>query len=129
MGKTILFIEDDMPTIDIYQTALTGAGFEVEVISWGGKAIEKIKEIEKGKAEKPDLVLLDLILPDINGIEVLKEIRGQEATKDLTVFILTNYTNKKMEKMGYDLKSERFLLKTDYAPRQLIELIKERLEK
>lgn len=128
MKKAILLIEDDIPTIDVYQTALEGAGFEVEVISWGEKAIARIKEIKEGKSQKPDLVLLDLILPDINGIKILEEIRRQEETKELPVFILTNYTSQELEKMGFGLKSEQFLLKTDYTPRQLVDLIKESLK-
>lgn len=129
MPQNILLIEDDIPTIDVYQTALKGAKFEVEVITFGEKAIERIKEIKEGRAQKPDLILLDLILPDINGIEVLKKIRAQEETKDIPVFILTNYISPELEKIGYELKSEKFILKTDLTPRQLIKLIKEKLKK
>ncbi len=128
MEKTILIIEDDMPTIDVYRMALKEAKFEVEIITWGGEAIERINKIKQGKAKKPDLVLLDLILPDMNGIEILEEIRRYEETKDLPVFILTNYTSRELEKMGYDLKVERYLLKTDFVPRQIVKLIKERLK-
>ena len=127
MKKTILFIEDDLPTIDVYKTALEKAGFDVDPMLLGEEAVRKIKEIEQGKAKKPDLVLLDLALPDINGIEVLEEIRKQKKTKDMLVFILTNYTNKELEEKGLFLKAEKYLLKTDYTPRELVELIKKEL--
>jgi len=127
MAKTILFVEDDLPTIEVYKTALENAGFEVEAMLLGEEAIRKIKEIEKGEAKKPDLVLLDLILPGINGIDVLEEIRGNEKTKDMPVFILTNYTDEELKKKGFLLKTEQYLLKTSYAPRELVEIVKDRL--
>jgi len=128
MPKTILLIEDDLAIIDVYTTVLEGAGFKVEAITLGAQAIEKMKDIKKGKAKKPDLLLLDLILPDINGIDILKAMRKEKETKDIAVFVLTNYTDRELEKMGYDLKSEKHLLKTDYTPTQLVKLIKKRLK-
>ena len=115
-GKKILLIEDDLATIEVYETIFKKAGFDIETIKWGEEALNRVKEIEENKSPKPDVVLLDLILPDINGIGVLKEIRKNEKTKDLLVFILTNYTDVQLEKMGYSLGSERYLLKTDYTP-------------
>ncbi len=129
MKKTILFIEDDLPTIDVYKTALEKAGFDVDPMLLGEEAIRRIKEIEQGKAKKPDLVLLDLALPDINGIEVLEEIRKQKKTKDMLVFILTNYTNKELEEKGLLLKVERYIIKTDYTPGELVKVIKKELKK
>ncbi len=90
--------------------------------------MERIKRIREGKEEKPDLLLLDLLLPDINGIELLQEIREHEKTKGLPVFILTNYTAPELREIGYDLKVEKYLLKTDWIPSKLAELVKERLE-
>jgi len=126
--KTILLIEDDLPTIDVYETAFKQAKFEIETISWGQDAVKRVKEIQEGKAGKPDIVLLDLILPDMNGLQVLEEIRKQEKTKNLPVFILTNYTSQELAKMGYDLVIEKYLTKTEYPPSQLVKVIKERLK-
>lgn len=127
--KKILFVEDDMATIEVYKTALVEAGFEVSPILFGKEAIRRIEEIDKGEAEKPDLVLLDLILPDINGLEVLEEIRKRKKTKELLVFILSNYTDKELEERGLLLKTERYLLKTDYTPRELAKLVKKEIGK
>ena len=128
MKKTILFIEDDLPTIEVYKTALEQAGFDVNPMLLGQEAIRRVKEIEQGQAKKPDLVLLDLILPDINGIEVLEEIRKHKGTKDMMVLILSNYTNEELEKRGLLLKAEKYLLKTDYTPSQLVEIVREKLK-
>ncbi len=128
MKKTILFVEDDIATIDVYKTALEEAGFDVEPMLLGEEAIRKIKEIEQGEAKKPDLVLLDLLLPDINGIEVLEEIRKHKKTKDLLVLIMTNYSSEELEEKGLLLKAEKYLLKTEHPPSKLVKLIKKELK-
>ena len=117
----ILFIEDDLPTVEVYKTALEHAGFKVEIALSGNDGIKKIK------AKKPDLVLLDFLLPDINGLEVLKEIRAQKNTKDIPIFILTNYTDEKLGQKGLFLKNEKYLLKTKHTPRELVEKVKKEI--
>ncbi len=126
--KLILFIEDDPSTIDVYKTALEIAGFEVEVLLSGEEAIKRMKEIEIGKARRPDLVLLDYILPDSDGIEVLKQIRKSKDTKDIKVFITTNYSIEELkQKKKVIVKGEKFVLKAEHPPSKMIALINKEL--
>jgi len=130
MKKRILLIEDDPEIIDIYTIALQDiANFKIEVIKLGYKALEWIKKLKEGKAKKPDLVLLDLILPDMNGLDILKEMKKVKETKDIPVFILTNYSSSQLRQLGFKLGSEKYLTKTKWPPSKLIPLIKERLKK
>lgn len=129
MKKTILIIEDDIATIDIYKTILERADFKVEVVRWGEEALEKIEKIKSGKTKKPDLVLLDLILPDISGMNVLEEMKKHKKTKDIPAFVLTNYADPEMEKRETKLKGDGYFLKTSYTPRKLVELIKKKMKK
>ena len=121
----LLIIEDDAPTIKLFKEIFPMAGFEIEVLDLGKKGVERMKEIREGKKEKPDLILLDLILPDINGIEVLKEARRYPETKNLKIYALTNYsnpeTNEELNKEGID----KILIKAQYSLKELIEIIKE----
>ncbi len=126
--KTILFVEDDLPTIEVYKIALNEAGFKVEAMLLGEEAIRRVEEIDKGETEKPDLVLLDLMLPDINGTEVLREIRKHEKTKDIPVFVLTNYANKEVQNRELHLEAEKCLIKTDYTPRELVKVVEKELK-
>jgi len=126
--KLILLVEDEPQIVEVYQIALNTAGFEVESIAMGRDVIEKMKKVRSGQLGKPDLILLDLILPDINGLEVLQEIRKYEETKNLSVIILTNYGDAELEKNGYDLGVEQYLVKAHYTPTQLAALIKGMLE-
>lgn len=133
MKKTILLIEDDPPTIEIYKTVLERAdSFKVEAITLGPDALERIKEIKGGKVRKPDLILLNLKMGGgVDGQDILKEIRKNEETKDIIVFIMSNHPWRILGELGYDVKlleKEVYLLKTDYTPGQLVKLIKERLK-
>jgi len=129
MAKTILFVEDDLPTIDVYKTALNKAGFRVQVVKLGKEAILRTKKMLKKGIKKPDLVLLDLILPDVNGIEVLREIKKHKETENIPVFVLTNYSDKKLIEMSKKLKASKFLLKADYTPTELAKFLKTKIRK
>jgi len=129
MAKKILLIEDEPMHIEIYEDALKKAGFEVETIDLGYKAIERIKEMKGKKAKKPDLVLVDLVLPDISGLEVLEEMRKYEETKDIPSFILTNYTDREIKEYGLkELAAEKYIVKIENTPSQIVEIIKKRLK-
>lgn len=125
--KKILLVEDDTAIIDVYKTALEAGGFEVEIITMGKDVIEKVDKLEKGEAEKPDLVLLDIVLPDMNGMEILKEMRKRDVSKDLPVLVLTNYSDKKLEEEGKALNAKRFVLKAACSPNNLVKIVGEEL--
>jgi len=126
--KKILLVEDDMATIEVYKRALEQAGFEVNPIITGGETVRRLQKMDKDPSQKPDLVLLDLILPDMDGIDILKVIRGLDNVKDVKVFILTNYGDKELEAKGLLLKTERYILKTDCVPTNLAKLVKKELK-
>ncbi|OGZ17854.1 MAG: hypothetical protein A2V72_00760 [Candidatus Nealsonbacteria bacterium RBG_13_37_56] len=128
MAKKILLIEDDLAITDVYQIAFKGAGFKVETLSDGQSTMDKVKDIQSGKENAPDLILLDIILPDINGMDILKEIKKDEKTKNIPLIILSNNTDVELKRMGYDLGNQRCLTKSQYTPTQLVEILKKELK-
>jgi len=127
-NKKVFLIEDDFAIIDVYSTAFKAAGIEFEVITLGKVALEKFKNIQEGKEEKPALILLDLMLPDINGLELLWKIRENEATKDIMVFIVSNYTSEALLNIKY-IKPDKFIVKSNITPTELTELVKAEIKK
>lgn len=128
--KYILWVEDDSQLIHLY-TELLGKEPEIKIefMIFGKQAIDRIKEIQEGKAEKPDLIMLDLLLPDVNGDKIMETIRQTPATKDIPVYILTNYGGEEMEaEMTETLNAQKYLIKTEWDPTKLSLLIKEALE-
>ena len=128
MKKTILLVEDDAALADVYKIAIRDLkNIDLEVASLGKKAMERIKGIEDGTIEKLDLVLLDLSLPDMNGIDILKEIRSNDKTKDIPVFVLSHYEINQIPELE-QIKPDKFIQKTSINPTQFVEIIKEQLK-
>ena len=82
--KNILLVDDDPLVIRMYQNKLTKDGYAVKTASNGEEALIQVMK------EKPDLILLDIMMPKMNGVETLKVLKGEEKTRDIPVIILTN---------------------------------------
>ena len=83
MAKKILVVDDERHIVLVVQGTLKSAGYEVITAADGKDALEKVE------AEKPDLVVLDEVMPDMDGFEVLKRLRKNPATRELPVIMLT----------------------------------------
>ncbi len=114
--KKILLIEDDLFLIDIYRTKLKSCGFNVIFVSNKDVALEKIKK------EKIDLVLLDIVLPEADGWEVLKNIK--QISRPPKVIILSNLGQKEEVEKGLNMGAEKYLIKASYTPSEVVEEIK-----
>lgn len=123
MNKKIILVEDDAAIIDIYKTMLEKSHFEVQVLSTGADVLKAVKEIAEGGAEKPAVLLLDMILPDMNGSEILSQIRKNPATKDMTVFILSNQENAG-DQLPEGIKADKIIIKANTTPTDLVAIIK-----
>ena len=123
--KKILLIEDEPFQIDIYEKIIREAGFEIESLQWGKEGLKRLEEIKARKKEKPDLILLDIILPDINGIAILEKAKADPELRDIPFFIFTNYSAPGLEKTAKDLGAEKHIIKTDVTSSQLVKLIKD----
>jgi len=123
----ILIIEDDISIIRLYKEAFKMAGLEIEILNTGKKGIERLREIREGEKEKPNLILLDLILPDMNGLSILKEAKKHPETKDIKIFALTNYSNPEINQELVKEGIDKILIKSQYSLKELINIIKEGL--
>jgi DNA-binding response OmpR family regulator len=120
--KHILLIEDDPFLIDIYTTKLKESGFGVEVATDGEAALRKVKE------KKPDLMVLDIVLPQIDGWEILRKVKSTPKLKNLKVIILSNLGQKEEVEKGVKLGATKYLIKAHYTPSQVVEEIKKVLK-
>ncbi len=121
--EKILIIEDDKFLLKLYSDKLRREGFEVLESLRGKEGLNKIF------TEKPDLVILDLILPGINGFEVLSEIKLNPKTKNIPVIILTNLGQQSDIRKGLELGAAAYLVKAEFFIEQLPILVKENLAK
>jgi len=118
----VLILEDDKFLRELIAQKLQREGFLISEAIDGEEGLKKIKE------EKPDLVLLDLILPGIDGFEVLKKIKDDESTSQIPVIVLSNLGQKDDVDRGMKLGAVDYLIKAHFTPREIIEKIKKALK-
>lgn len=119
--KQILLIEDDPFLLDIYSTKLTEAGFSVETATNGEEALIKAKE------NLPRLIILDIVLPQVDGWEILKRIKSENNLRQIPVVILSNLGQKSEVEKGLKMGAAKYLIKAHYTPSQVVEEIRETL--
>ena len=120
--KQILLIEDDPFLVEIYTTKLKKAGFQVVVAGDGDEGLRKMKE------KTPDLLLLDIVLPSLNGWEILRNIKKNPKLSNVKVVILSNLGERDEIEKGLKLGAVRYLVKAHYTPSEVVEEIKKILK-
>jgi CheY-like chemotaxis protein len=121
MKQQILVIEDEQALSDAYEMILDGQGYNVTVAHDGSEALELTKSLE------PDLILLDLRMPKVNGIEFLELYRPLELHPDVKIIVFSNLDTQKEIDQAYSLGAQRYILKAWASPKELIKLVKDTL--
>ncbi|KKP79980.1 MAG: hypothetical protein A2271_01090 [Candidatus Moranbacteria bacterium RIFOXYA12_FULL_35_19] len=116
--KTIMIVEDDSFVMDIYETKITKEGISVIKAINGAEAIKKLKN-----GAKPDLILLDIIMPYMDGLEVLKKIQADDNLNKIPVVLLTNLSQKEEIQEGFELGAKDYLIKSHFTPSEVMEKI------
>ncbi len=120
--KKILIIEDDSFLSEMYSTKLIQEGFETEIAVDGKQGIDKIKNI------KPDLVLLDIVLPKMDGFEILESIKKDPEFKNIPIILLTNLGQKNEIEKGLSLGADEYIIKAHFTPTAVVAKVKEILK-
>jgi DNA-binding response OmpR family regulator len=117
--KTILLIEDDLFIGEMYSRSLSREGYKVDLIKDGNEGLQA------ALSKQYDLILLDVMLPEKRGTEILKALRGeQDKVPNSRIVVLTNYEQDEESKMAMQSKADGYLIKADITPRRLLEIIK-----
>jgi DNA-binding response OmpR family regulator len=119
--KKILFIEDESALQKTFRDVFEKEGYEML------SALEGESGLRLAKAQKPDLILLDLILPRKDGFEVLKELKEDENTKEIPVIVLTNLEDIESVEKAIELGATTYLVKAQYKLEEVIQKVKKAL--
>ena len=117
----IAIVEDDQAISQMYRFKFEAEGFDVQTAENGKLGLELIESM------KPDVVLLDLMMPIMTGDEVLAQLRGSDWGKDTKVIILTNMGEQEIPEQVKQLGVSAVILKADMTPRQVADLVKKQL--
>ena len=122
MAKTkILIVEDDKSIRDLYSIKLNNSGFEVFAAEDGGKGLAMARK------ELPDIILLDVMMPVMNGFEVLKKLRKDKPTAEIPVIILSNFGEIDQMTEGFVEGATDYLIKAEHTPSDVVEIVNETL--
>lgn len=118
----ILIVEDDRLLVTMYKQKFEKDGYEVSTAFDGAEGLKKIRE------EKPTLVLLDIMMPKMHGLEVLEEAKRDPETKDIPIVLLTNLARGEEDiNRGLELGAIAYLVKSQLRPSQVVAKVKELL--
>lgn len=115
---TVLFVEDDMDLAFLYSNEFEKEAFMV-INAYNGE-----DGLSMAKEEKPDIILLDIMLPGINGLDVLKELKSSPSTLNIPVILLTALSDDSTIKEGFLRQADSYLIKSFQNPRLVVEEVK-----
>ena len=119
MKKKILIVEDEKVLGEMYQDKFTKAGFETILIDTAEEGIRAASR------ERPDLILLDILLPRANGISFLEKIKKDKELASIPVVAFSNYDDPDTKTEAHKLGAEDYLIKTNYTPSEVIARVKQ----
>ena len=120
--KKVLIVEDEVALRHLYEKAFAKNGnFEVATASDGQEGLDAIAK------SRPDIVLLDIMMPIMDGMTMLNKLRGDEATKDLPVLMLTNSGDLKNITDAMVLHADEYIVKSKAIPEKIVQRVKDKL--
>lgn len=119
----ILLVEDDPLIYRMYQKLFTLEGYETEIAENGQEGLDKLEQFT------PDIILLDIMMPTMNGVEMLAKLRADPKTKDIPVVVLTNMSDIRVSNEVFSKGANLSIVKSETEPDQVIAWIKSVLSK
>ena len=119
--KIVLVVEDDPSLLELYGHAFKAAGFETFIAHDGEEGLKLIQ------TKLPDCVILDILMPKMNGVEVLQNMRKDEKTKAIPVLVLTNYDNYREKVQVFGIVD--YLVKADVTLKDILERVQKIFQK
>jgi CheY-like chemotaxis protein len=123
MAKKILLVEDEDIMVDLLQRKLSKEGYEVFVARDGEEGLKKMREMDP----KPDLILLDIIMPKMGGFEVMEEMAKDESLKKIPVIVISNSGQPVELDRAKKLGAKDWLIKTEFDPKEVLEKVKKQI--
>jgi DNA-binding response OmpR family regulator len=118
----ILIIDDDPFILDMYVMKFTESGFTVETANEGKAGLEKIPSFT------PDIVLLDVIMPKMDGFQVIQQLKQENKDHPFKILFLTNFGQKEDVERGMALGADGYIIKANYTPSEVVEKVTEMIE-
>ena len=116
-GRKLLFIEDEPFISELYSRALKKAGYEVSIINDG------LQGFGEAKTNAYDIILLDLMIPNILGMDILRRLRAEMPTLKSKIIVTTNLEQSKEKRAELEKQADGYLIKAEVTPRELVDFL------
>lgn len=120
-NKKILIVEDDTFISDMYKAKLESLDYNIKVAENGRVGMEILKEFH------PDLILLDIVMPEKDGFEILTDLKNDKVLKDIPVILLTNLGRREDVEKGFKLGAKDYIIKAHFTPQEVVEKVSKAL--
>jgi two-component system, OmpR family, alkaline phosphatase synthesis response regulator PhoP len=117
----ILIVEDDPLMLRMYQKIFTLEQYAVEIATNGEEALEKVRT----ETEKPIIILMDIMMPKMNGLEALDKLKANPDTQKIPVVMLTNLAGQQDAEEALLKGAVKYIIKSEYEPKQVVDMVKE----
>lgn len=121
----ILILDDDVFLLDMYVLKFREAGFDVTAVKKGSEVISKLTAGDY----VPEVILLDVLMPEMSGFEVLKSIKENKIAPEARIIFLTNLGQKEEVKEGMDLGADDYIVKAHHTPSEVVKKVRRVMEK
>lgn len=122
-NKKIIIAEDEPVLIEMYKLYFERAGYEVLKAGNGRECIDFVKK------EKPNIILLDILMPKLDGWEVLKQLKADPETKQVPILVFSNLGQTQEIQKGLDLGADDYVIKSNMTPKELLEKVEKMIKK
>lgn len=119
----ILIVEDDPSMSRMYKRSFAFEGYEVEIAEDGQQGIDMARSV------KPAMILMDIMMPNMNGLEALERLKGDPETKGIPIVMLTNLGSDKDAETALSKGALQYIIKSEHEPEEVVGMIKEILSK
>ena len=119
MQRVLLLVEDDPLMLRMYEKIFKFEGYQVDTAKDGEEGLEK------AKTQKPVVILLDIMMPKMNGIEMLEKLKKGPDTKSIPVVVLTNLAGTEDAEKVMSLGAVKYIIKSEHEPREIVDIVKQ----
>ena len=119
MQKVLLLVEDDPLMLRMYEKIFKFEGYQVDTAKDGEEGLEK------AKTQKPVVIILDIMMPKMNGLEMLERLKSDSDTKAIPVVVLTNLAGTQEANKAKSLGAAKFIVKSEHEPKEIVSIVKE----
>jgi DNA-binding response OmpR family regulator len=125
--RVLLFVEDEPDIVELYKIAFEAEGFTVDAASNGQSALDRIRQYSQSDFDRPTVMILDILLPDISGMDILREVRKNPIFNATPIIMFTNFSSDNIRQEISKTPNTKYLLKVQTSPPQLVAIVKDML--